>query len=149
MKKVVIIFVLCSVLPLWSWGGEVDSLGKNCVFLGVGMEVTSWIERPVEPLWRVGSELLVPCGQHLSIGAFAGSAFLQWDAGMVAGWCFDDNSLVMAGLGYSATYDTPILRLGYKTRRAWYFTATMGADMQGGECHIGLGVGYALLGGRR
>lgn len=146
MKKIAVLLVFWTLMASASYGSEVDSLRINRVFWGVGLDFSAWVEHPVEPLWRIGTDLLVHCGQHLSVGAFVGSAFLQWDAGVMASWRFADNSCLMGGLGYTSTFDTPLLRLVYKTRGRWYFSSLLGADFADNACHLGFGIGYSILG---
>lgn len=116
--------------------------------VGFALEGTSWLEQQPEPLWRLGVDLLIPCTERLSIGAFGGLNAFNFDGGLLSSWRFEDNSRAMIGLGYSATYDTPFIRLAYKTRGRWYFLGWIGGSISDNDYIVGLGIGYAIFGGR-
>ncbi len=124
------------------------SVGDNKMMLGLAIGGNAWIEHQPEPLWRLGVDFLIPCTDHLSIGAFCGLNSFNFDGGMLTGWRFENNSSAMLGAGYSATYDIPFIRMAYKTRGRWYFLGWLGGSIHDNEYNVGIGIGYAIFGGR-
>lgn len=150
MKRFVCFCMLAAALCGVSLAGNVSKNLSKGVFenrpvLGISVDASMWLEPQPEPLWHVGSELLIPCTKRLSLGAFAGSSFYMWDAGVLAGWRLPGECRLMAGLGYSATYDTPLLRLAFKTRSRWYVTGSLGRDTRYGDWNASLGVGFSII----
>ena len=146
MKKTILALLLLAALNSLSAQNVANT--TNRLLWGIDLEGTTWLEDQPEIFWRAATDLLIPCGDRLSLGAFAGTAFLQWDAGVLASWRFDNDSRFLAGLGYTTTFSTPMLRLGYKTTRPWYISGSLGVEPNFGAVNVSLGVGYFVLGGK-
>ncbi|MCQ2282463.1 MAG: hypothetical protein MJZ99_07545 [Bacteroidales bacterium] len=146
MKHFFIFIVLSFSIGCSLYSQNIEN--RNYWFWGIEFEESVWVNDFREPLWRIGTELLIPCGNKLSVGVFVGTSFLMLDGGLLASWRFDNQSRFICGAGYSATYDTPLLRLCYKTRHAWFFSGVAGFDFGSSDANVGLGVGYAIMCGR-
>lgn len=157
MKAKLLLATLACLLALTSVAGnDIKNLNiftldqsSNRLLLGLSVEETTWLGDTPEFLPRIGLDFLAPISNRLSVGAFVGSVFLGIDGGVLAGWSFANNSRIICGLGYTATYETPLLRLGYKAPGGFYVSGSVGPDFKDGACNIGLGIGYFVLGGRR
>lgn len=149
MKRIVllILLVVSGIDAICDTTSVCGATGNRFAW-GVSIEESCWLEDMHEWLPRLSTEALVPCGERLSLGAFVSTVFLEWEAGLMASWRFDGNHRVMLGMGYSDALYVPLIKLGYKTRRAWYFTGTLGLGTSVSEMNVGLGVGYFIIGGR-
>lgn len=124
----------------------------NRFTLGLALEESSWFFEGETPEFipRLGIDALVPCGQHFSLGAFAGYQFLSFDGGLLTSWRFDNQSRVLLGAGYSGALWAPVLRLGYQLPCGLYFSGWVASEVSPLlPVNLSLGIGYAFFGGRR
>lgn len=151
MKSRILFTLILSTLMLSTKANTHQQYGlfENRFVWGASIEFTGWTNEFPELYWRVGSDCLIPCNKHLSLGAFCGTSMLMWDAGALASWRFLNDSRAIIGVGYSATFDAPLLRLGYKTSGPWYVAGWIGGSPKDRDLNFSLGVGYAFFGGRR
>lgn len=146
----VLLFSLCVRAEGDTFGKSIQKTGMyNRVMIGVNIEESAWMADFNEFFPSIGVDALVPCGPKFSLGAFVSYTIFDIDGGLLASWRMDNNSCLIGGLGWSRTFYTSLIRIGFKTPGSFYFFGDFGPDFACNDCVIGLGLGCYIIGGKR
>ena len=153
MKKAVLL-LLFAVLTTLGLRAEGDTFAPpaqsqsqiNRLLLGLNVQEATWVNSVPEFFPSIGLDMLVPCSPRFSLGAFVSYTLFDVDGGLLASWRMDNGSRLLGGLGWSRTFYTPLIRVGYKAPRRFYCYADFGPDGYCSDLVVGLGIGWFFIG---